>query len=236
MPRESKLLTALSALLTALLCLCAAVAVPILCRGWYYHEAEVLGLSEATGYGQETIHAAYDEVMDYLVFGKPFGTGTLRWTENGRAHFADCQALFRLNFVLLAVSGLALLLFGVLRLTGRLRVRRAGPFGPAVWALLGTAVLFFLLGVWAVVDFESLFAAFHALCFPGKTNWIFNWWEDEIILILPERFWADTAALVGALTLAGEALAALGGCLWRIIKTPKTVYEAAKRSTSTDRT
>ena len=32
-------------------------------------------LSEVTGFSTDVIHGAYNEVMDYLVFGGEFGTG-----------------------------------------------------------------------------------------------------------------------------------------------------------------
>ena len=82
-----------------------------------------------------------------------------------------------------------------------------------------------LLTVWALVDFNSLFSAFHTLFFPGKTNWIFDYRTDQIILILPEAFWARAAALVVGLTLALEGAAVILGVLWRRSHGPRNVYE-----------
>ena len=62
--------------------------------------------------------------------------------------------------------------------------------------------------------FTGLFTAFHHAFFPGKTNWVFDWRTDEIILILPEIFWAKTGALVLALCLGGLWLTALAA--WRL--------------------
>lgn len=69
--------------------------------------------------------------------------------------------------------------------------------------------MFLLAALWAVIDFTGLFTAFHHMFFPGKTNWVFDWRTDEIILILPEIFWAKTGALVLALCLGGLWLTAL---------------------------
>ena len=37
---------------------------------------------------------------------------------------------------------------------------------------------------------------FHTLFFPGKTNWIFDWRTDPIILFLPEAFFRNCALLI----------------------------------------
>jgi len=221
MRKPSKLLTLFAALVCVLFSLSAGIAVPILWRGWYYGQIEALKMSQNTGFSTETIRFAFDEVMDFLVKDAPFGTGSLKWSESGMAHFADCKALFRLDFVILTISALLLLaLFAAALISPHFREKMGK--NPPVWGLLFTLIVLLIFGSWALVDFDGLFAAFHALCFPGKTNWVFDWQTDEIILILPERFWANTAALAGTLTLALETLLAL---LWRFL--PKTAKTAS---------
>lgn len=221
--KRSKPYSALCALCAALFSLTAAVAVPILWRGWYYWQIGPLGLVEKTGWSEKTIQGAFDAVMDFLVKGGPFSTGELAWSESGRSHFADCRVLFRLDFVVLAVTGALLLLFLIRALRAP---REAGgrPFSPTLLALGVTAGLFLLFGIWAFVDFDSLFTAFHALCFPGKDNWIFDARTDQIIRVLPEVFWARTAGLVAGLTLAIEGVLALLDHALFTARTPKTVY------------
>lgn len=218
--KPSKLLSILLSLALALFFLSATIAVPILCRPFYYHQIDALDLPETTGWSEETIRGAYDEVMDYLVFGAPFGTGELRWSESGQAHFADCRTLFRLDFVLLGVSAAVLAVLAVLYRRGKLAFHRFCGRSPAFWAAAGLSAVFLLAAVWAVIDFTSLFTAFHHVFFPGKTNWVFDWRTDEIILILPEIFWAKTGALVLALCLGGLWLAALAA--WQLCKRRQT--------------
>ena len=110
----SKSLSVLLSLSLALFFLTAAIAFPILFRPFYYFQADALNLPEQLGLEESVIHEAYDEVMDYLVYGAPFGTGELRWSAEGQAHFADCRVLFRLDFLLLAISAILLVLFAVL--------------------------------------------------------------------------------------------------------------------------
>lgn len=227
--RQNKPLSLLTSLATALFLLSGSIAVPILWRGFYYGQIEALALPARTGWSPQVIRAAYDAVMDYLVKGAPFGTGPLRWSESGKAHFADCRFLFRLDFLILALSGCFLLLVLLLTLTGRVKLHRFLGRSPALWAMAGLLAVVLVLGLWAWTDFTGLFTAFHTLCFPGKTNWIFDWRTDEIILILPEDFWARAAALIAALTLTGGFLLTALDELHHHLTSPKTVYEELRR-------
>lgn len=223
MKKGSKLLSCLVSVLTALFLLSSAVALPILWRGFYYSQIGPLNLVEETGFSEETIRGAFDQVMDYLVLDGEFGTGDLRWSEEGMAHFADCRDLFRLNFAILTVTGILLLLLALFFLFfPDFRAKLAFP--PVKGALIFLILVFLALGVWAFVDFDSLFVVFHKLFFPGKENWVFDYRADQIILILPEAFWARAAALVAGLALAlGALLRILEALLFK--KKFRTVYD-----------
>ena len=210
--KSSKILSVLLSAALAVFFLSTAIAFPILCRPFYYAQADSLDLAARTGWSEDVIHEAYNEVMDYLVYGAAFGTGALRWSEDGRAHFEDCQRLFRLDFILLGGSAAALaVLTGLSR---RVRPHRFLGRSPAFWAAAVMTALFLAAALWAVADFNGLFTAFHHAFFPGKTNWVFDARFDQIILILPEAFWARTGALVLALSLGGLWLTAL---IWAVI-------------------
>ena len=75
--KPSKSLSILLSVVLAVFFLSAAIAFPILCRPFYYQQIHLLQLTERTGWSEQTIREAYDEVMDYLVFDAPFGTGDL---------------------------------------------------------------------------------------------------------------------------------------------------------------
>ena len=206
--KASKALSVLLSLCLMVFWLSAAVALPILCRPLYYAQIDALSLPTQTGWDKTVIRAAYDEVMDYLVGGAPFGTGALKWSESGKSHFADCRRLFRLDFALLGLSAVVLAVCGLLCRRKRLSPHRFCGRSPAFWAAAVLTALFALAAVWAAIDFGSLFTAFHRVAFPGKSNWIFDARTDEIILILPEAFWARMGALVLAVSLGGAWLTA----------------------------
>ena len=132
MKRESKSYTIALILSLMALVLSAAIAVPLLWRGFYYLHIHALDLPEKTGWTAEEIRFAFDEMMDYCVFGEEFGTGVMKWSAEGKAHFADCEVLFRMDFTLLAVSLAAvLLLWGKGREYATVSFGNRGPLFPS---------------------------------------------------------------------------------------------------------
>ena len=175
----------------------AAVALPLVWRGFYYMHINALHLTEITPWSYDEIRAAYDEMMDFCMHGAPFGTGVLKWSEEGMLHFADCRVLFMLDLRVLLVSFTAvvlLLAFGKPRNISMPKICGRGPF---FWAGVIPAVIFIALVVLvALTDFDQAFVTFHHMFFPGKSNWLFNPYEDEIINVLPEVFFMDCAILI----------------------------------------
>ena len=111
MKRSSKLFTVVLIVALMAAILSSSIAVPLLWRGFYYLHIDALDLPEHTGYAVEEIRGAFDEMMDYCVFGEPFGTGVLKWSQSGYEHFADCAKLFRLDFTVALISAVILLVF-----------------------------------------------------------------------------------------------------------------------------
>lgn len=200
--KPSKPLTVIAALAAALAVLSACVAAPILIRPFYYAQIGPLRLVEHTGWDEAVIREAYDEVLDFCVLGRDFGTGQLRWSEDGKAHFADAAALFRLDFWILGGSAAALLVCLTVSRRRQLVPWRPLGRGPAFWAGAGLAGTFAVIGALAAADFSRAFVVFHQLFFPGKDNWILDYQTDQIILILPERFFLNCAVFIVVLLLA----------------------------------
>lgn len=194
MRRESKLYTAAVVLAAMALVLSASIAVPLLWRGFYYLHIDAMELPAQTGWTAEEIRGAFDEMMDYCVYRQPFGTGVLKWSEEGYAHFRDCELLFRLDFTVLAVALASVLLLWLMR-SERKAVCVLGR-GPLFWAGAGLAGLFAVIAGLAALDFDRAFVVFHTLFFPGKSNWIFDYRTDEIILVLPQDFFMHCGMLI----------------------------------------
>lgn len=68
---SSKLASLSCSVALALLAVSFSIAVPILFRPFYYVQIGALDLPEQTGWSQETIREAYDEILDFCVLGRP---------------------------------------------------------------------------------------------------------------------------------------------------------------------
>ena len=62
--KESKVLNVVFSVLTALLVLTGSVAVPLLCRPFYYAHIEAFNLTQY-GVSVEQIKTAYNQMMDF---------------------------------------------------------------------------------------------------------------------------------------------------------------------------
>lgn len=199
--RESKLLALWQAVITALAVLAGSVAVPILCRPFYYAHIGALHLEE-WGLTGEEIRQVYDQMLDFCLGLCPdFAAGVLRFSDEGASHFADVGVLFRLDLRVLAVSLAALGVTFILCRWKKVKPYCLRGHGPGFWAAVGLGVTFLAVGGLAALDFDRAFALFHALFFPGKTNWLFDWHTDPIILFMPEEFFRNCALLILILLL-----------------------------------
>ena len=201
--KTSKPLAVWLAVLTAVTLLALSIAAPILCRPFYYAHIGPMELCEQTGLSEEEIKTAFDEMMDFCLGGEEFSTGVLKWSEEGKSHFEDVRRLFLLDLKVLA--GCAILLIataGIIRIRGWKPGRLAGRGFP-FWAGAGLGGAFLLVGGLAALDFDRAFVIFHTLFFPGKDNWIFDPWKDEIINILPQDFFMHCAILILAILILG---------------------------------
>lgn len=176
--------------------LTAAIGLPIYIRPFYYAHIGAFDLESRSGYSEEQIKAAYDEVLDYLTLpGREFGTGELPHSDDGKAHFEDCKVLFDLNAAILVCSGLSLaVLFAMRKRWGGYRLgKHSAPF----WAAMLSLTAPIMIGALAAIDFDRAFVIFHGIFFPGKTNWVFDWYADPIIRVLPQEFFRNCAILIG---------------------------------------
>ena len=206
---KTKLLSILCAVCVVFFLLTAAIGLPIYIRPFYYAHIEAFDLARVSGYSEAEIREAYDEVLDYLTLpGKEFSTGVLPHSAEGKAHFEDCKVLFDLNASILIGSGLVLaVLFFLRKKWGPYRLgKHSAPFWAAVLSLTAPMII----GALAALDFDRAFVIFHSIFFPGNTNWVFDWYRDPIIRVLPQEFFMDCAILIGV----GLITMAVGILVW----------------------
>ncbi len=202
--KKSKLLTVLLAIAIALTLLGGSIAVPILCRPFYYRQIDSLNMVESTGYTEDEIKTAFDEMLDFCIGASDeFSVGVLDWSESGESHFEDVRFLFILDFVLTICGAVAIV---VLLIIKRLLHIKFGPIlrrGPCFWSGVGLGIAFLIIGGYAATDFDRFFTVFHRVFFPGKENWLFDPKTDPIITLLPEVFFRNCAILIFVILIAG---------------------------------
>ena len=194
---KNGIFTFLTGFLIAILIITVSIGLPIYVRPFYYYQVDALNIEAYSGADRETIIEAYDELMDYLTIpGNEFKTGKFKYSESGKAHFVDCKVLFDLNLYALITAVLGLAILFILNISGCFKLCR--PFGKHVMFSSGLFTLtgFAVIGGLAATDFDRAFTIFHQLFFPGKSNWLFSWYEDEIIRILPQDFFMNCAILI----------------------------------------
>ena len=184
-----------------------SIGIPIYCRFLYYIQINTLDLPEKTGWDYDIIKTAYDDILNFCTLpGYPCKTGQLKLSSDGAAHFADCKVLFSLNFWALLVSGvisLALILLNRFKVVTLCR-----PFGHGAQllaAVIAVALPIVIILLVLIVGFDAAFNAFHAIFFPGKTNWLFDMNEDQIINVMPQEFFLNCAIIVAATLIAFAA-------------------------------
>ena len=178
--------------------LTASIGLPIYIRPFYYAHIEALDLPGVSGFTAEQIREAYDQVLDYLTLpDREFGTGIMACSQAAEDHFLDCKVLFDLNAGVLALSAAVILLLTVLKHTRRVGSLILGGRNAAWWGGFCALGLPLVVGSLAALDFNRAFVIFHSIFFPGKDNWIFSWYDDQIIRVLPQQFFMNCAILIG---------------------------------------
>ena len=204
---------ALTALATAVFILSFSIEAPIRARSFYYGGIDRYGLVEKSGESRENIVAAYDELMDFLTKGAPFGTGVFTCSDEARSHFEDCAALFAVDLAALIISAVLLIGYAVLRVTGKVGAFKLSPviIGAAL-ALI--PIVFF--GVFLLIDMTAAYYFFHNLLFPGKLNWLFDSVNDNVIFILPTQYFIECGIMIGVIDAALSAVFIAAGTVFTV--------------------
>ena len=123
-------------------------------------------------------------------------------------HFKDVKKLFRFDYNVLLGTFCYCLVFSLVSIFGRKGKNRNNLAGDTIKGSVLSLGLMLLLGIGALVDFDSLFYQFHLLVF---TN---SFWsaEGNMLLLFPDGFWYDAAVyIVIAIALLSVIL---GGISW----------------------
>lgn len=161
-------------------------------------QVESLNIKADSGLTDEQIARAFNEIMDYLTRGKPFGVGGLSWSEDGKSHFADVKALFNLNLAVFLASLATVAILIVLHKTKVISLGKKGLTSCFLSAGISLFALMALMGIALLANPWEAFTVFHKIFFFGKDNWQFSRHEDAIITILPMQFFINAGILIAA--------------------------------------
>ncbi len=164
-----------------------------------------------------------DEMMDYLkgqredlhISALMDGRQQEFFNEREIAHMEDVQGLFLKAMALRRACILGAALLIALLFVLKAPVSRVLPKALC----LGTGLFLALSALLAAVistDFTKYFVIFHHIFFNNDL-WILDPRTDNLINIVPEGFFMDTAARIAGL-FAGSVLALFIICLWAILR------------------
>ena len=188
---NNKLVITLFIINTSIFIISFSIFFVLLFRPFYYLNIKLLNIEKETGYTYQEIKEAYDDVIDYSIFKKPFKTGKLKYSSEGKNHFKDCRKLFLLDFILLGISTIILII------RKKYLNIKCKNYSIEYWSSILIIIIFLtLLLISFIIGFDRCFEIFHKLFFYGKENWRLDPDTDEIILILPKQYFMNCAIFI----------------------------------------
>lgn len=184
-----------------LMLLSLGLALAVFFRPLYYLNIKWLNIPEESGLNSVVIKENYDALIDYC---SPFFKGelefpSLRASESGLSHFAECKTLFNIIFIVGIASLLIVIISFIIK-------RKLGEYKYLRTAAIITVVLPLIVGIASAISFDALFLLFHRLVF-NNDDWLFDPVTDPIINLLPETFFMECALLIVFVMLIGALIA-----------------------------
>jgi len=195
----NKILTIIFIINTSLLILSSSILVPCVDRNLYYIQIDNYEIVDDNNpkYTKESIINAYDELLDFIWKDTEFKTGNFRYSEDGKDHFIDCKKLFKLDLYIFIITISLFIVFIILDKFKIIKLYKFNKLSPVFYGAIVLLILLLLIGSYAILNFDEAFTIFHKIAFPGKDNWMFDPYYDEIINILPEDYFMSCAAVIG---------------------------------------
>ena len=169
--------------------------------------------SAATGLEKEELLAVAGDIITYFNSDQEL-LDTDVFSERAVAHMKDVKGLVQLAC---RVQLAALAVIVVYAVAGF--VLRRGAFWRdlarrLIWGSGATIALLVLVGLWALVDFESLFLLFHLAGFRNDLWQLYP--GDNMLLMFPPGFFNDAALFVAGAAVVEAAI--IGGAAWGLLR------------------
>lgn len=190
----------------------------------YEYGFDEYNISESTGINDDQLKKAAKDLRHYFNTGEK--SAQIQVEKNGQTinlfsqrellHLKDVKSIIQLFYL---VQWITLAYIVSFLAVGFFVQRRAFLVRLTRGLLMSTAAtlsFFVIIGIWALVDFDSLFLTFHHASFTNDL-WILDPSNDYLIMMFPEDFFMDAAFfLVGGTILQALILGGLAYTfLWR---------------------
>lgn len=190
----------------------------------YDYGFDEYNISEATGISDDQLKKAAKDLRHYFNSGEE--SAQIQVIKDGRPfdlfnqrellHLKDVKAIIQLFYLVQWITLAYIIIFIA---SGFVIQKRAFIIRISKGLLLGTVstlALFAFMGIWALIDFDSIFLAFHHISFSNDL-WILDPSRDYLIMMFPEEFFMDAALLLVGFTVLEAIIMGVAAYtfLWR---------------------
>ena len=169
-------------------------------------------VSAATGLDNEELLSVADQMVTYFNSDEESLDIDL-FNQREVTHLKDVKGLIQLAYRLQLASLAYIVVYIVINFVLRRGAFWRGLARRLIWGSGATIALLAVLGLWAVIAFDSLFLLFHLVSFSNEL------WQlspgDKLLLLFPQGFFNDAALFVAAAAI-GEAII-IGGVAWGVL-------------------
>lgn len=169
-------------------------------------------VSAATGLDNEELLSVADQMVTYFNSDEEFLDIDI-FNQRELTHLKDVKGLIQLAYRLQLASLAYIVVYVLINFALRRGAFWRDLARRLIWGSGATIALLAVLGLWAVIDFDSLFLLFHLVSFSNEL------WQlspgDKLLLMFPQGFFNDAALFVAAAAI-GEAII-IGGVAWGLL-------------------
>lgn len=197
------------------LLLTASLGIMVNSQWLYEYGFDKYNISQNTGLADSELEKVANGLVDYfnsnedLVYltvikdGQPLAL----FNEREVAHIKDVKGLIWLDYRVLLGTGIYVLIYTFISICWLTKERLRQLAGAAVGGSGFTLGLILVLGIFALLDFDSFFLQFHLISFANDL-WQLDPAKDYLIMLFPQGFWYDATLFCAGLTLALAAILA----------------------------
>lgn len=169
-------------------------------------------VSAATGLDNEELLSVADQMVTYFNSDEEFLDIDI-FNQRELTHLKDVKGLIQLAYRLQLASLAYIVVYVLINFALRRGAFWRDLARRLIWGSGATIAMLAVLGLWAVIDFDSLFLLFHLVSFSNEL------WQlspgDNMLLMFPQGFFNDAALFVAAAAI-GEAII-IGGVAWGLL-------------------